>query len=57
MFLPSGWPFESGLVSGISKVSVLVVMMHGCVVGEYGSLFVDKVMIVVAIVLSFLRAL
>ena len=57
MFLPSGWPFESCLVSGITKVSVLVVVMHGRVVSEYGSLLIDKVVIVVAIVLGFLRAL
>ena len=57
MFLPSGWPFESCLVSGITKVSVLVVVMHGRIVSKDGSLLIDKVVIVVAIVLGFLRAL
>ena len=57
MLLPSGWPFESCLVSGITKVSVLVVVVHGRIVSKDGSLLIDKVVIVVAIVLGFLRAL
>ena len=57
MLLPSGWPFKSCLVSGITKVSVLVVVVHGRIVSKDGSLLIDKVVIVVAIVLGFLRAL
>ena len=44
-------------MSRIRKVSVFIVVVHRRVVGEDGSLLIDKVMIVVAIVLGFLGAL